>query len=333
MQIYEAIKASLAGSKRITVITHQNPDGDAIGSALALGRFLRQQGHTVQVAAPNPAPAIYDDLEGYGSMLFYTEQPEKTEQAIRDAEVVFVVDMNNAMTRSAELKTAFAENTRAVRILIDHHIDPADNCQIVLSDTSASSTALLVCRVITALVGEEAIDRTTADLLYIGMMTDTGNFSYGNLDGGLYRTIGLLVEKGADPVRLHIKVYQQQSENRVRLTAYAIHEKMVVIPEKRAAYITLTKRELRKFNFQEGDTEGIVNIPLDIKGIVNSAIFMEKNNFIKVSLRSTVDGGADVNRFARDHYTGGGHRNAAGARSDLGMQGSIDAFVKNIDRY
>ncbi len=325
------LKTLLAGGGlKIAVLAHSNPDGDAIGSALALGRLLQTQGHTVLCAVPNRFPYFLSWMEEIGRMRVYKNEPEAVAAEIAAADVVFCVDFNTP-ARLEVMADALAANTTATRILIDHHPQPAPGFDLVFSDPAASSTSFLLYTLISEIYGTEAIDYPMAEAMFVGMMTDTGNFSFSNLSPELYRAVAVLVEKGVDVPRINSMVFNSFTEGRMRLMGYALFRKMEIVAPHKAAYISLTEAELRRFNFQVGDTEGFVNMPLAIEGMEMSAMFVQTRAFIRVSLRSKGD--LDVNLFARDYFNGGGHKNAAGGKSFVPMAQTIEHFRKSVDEF
>ncbi len=325
------LKEWLSGpAANIVVLSHSNPDGDAVGSSLAMGRMLEKLGHRVTCAVPNRFPSFLSWLTDIGRLMVYKLQQEQVEESLKDAEMIICLDFNTP-ARLEALAEALQANTTARRILIDHHPQPAPGFNITISDTEASSTSFLLYRVITEMYGEQVIDQPMAEALFVGMMTDTGNFSFSSLTPGLYRAVASLVSKGVDVPRINSLVYNSFSEGRIRLMGYAIDRKMEIVERHNAAYITLTEAELRRFDFQVGDTEGFVNIPLSIGKVVMSAMFVQTRQFIRVSLRSRGD--VDVNCFARQYFNGGGHHNAAGGKSFMTMPQTIAHYRKSLDEF
>lgn len=320
-------------SQRIAIISHTNPDGDAIGSALALCRFLRSlDSHSetqrdIRAIVPNNFPAFLKFTDPNNDVYIYGEQIKEIQAFVAAADLIVCVDFNQPQ-RLEGLSEALAMNWSAKRVLIDHHIDPPQNFDIMFHTTASSSTALLIYNLIVDLKGVEAIDKGIAEALYVGMMTDTGCFSFSTLNPELFRAVANVVEKGADAVMIHRQIYDTQSESRLRMVGYLLDSKMVVIKEKKAAYITVTQQEKDRFNYQIGDTEGVVNMPLTIKGVDFSAIMIENKDIIKLSLRSQGDV-IDVNAICREHFNGGGHRNAAGGRLHCSMEEAVE-IVKSV---
>lgn len=323
----DELRALLAEPKRVAVVSHVNPDGDAIGSGLAWASMLEKEGHTVHFYVPGPCPAFLEWMAGIEKVQIYKTAPEEADARIAEADVIFCMDFN-LLNRLEELGKAVLRNEKAVRVLIDHHLDPPTDYSLMFSDTTASSTSLITYELIEALGWEERIDYATAEALYVGMCTDTGNFAFGNLTPELFRTIARLVEKGVDPPRLNIAIYDNFSADRMRLMGYLLHRKMEMIPSHNAACMGLDKAEQKKFHFQPGDSEGFVNLPLSIRNVSLSAFFLETKECIKVSLRS--QGAVDVNELARTHFNGGGHKNASGGKFFGTTDQAIERFKKAL---
>lgn len=328
----EKIKKVLDLAKNIVIVSHANPDGDAVGSCIAWERWLRGPERHVTTIMPNDVPRFLKKMKGMETVRCFENHEAELTPVIERADAVCCLDFNEISTRLGGMAPALMANVRAARILIDHHLDPPlDQYAAAVSDPGASSTSYLVYQVIEALGGADRVDRVMAEALYTGMMTDTGNFSYGNLTPDTYRVVGRLVERGADPARINVEVFHNQTENRMRLLGYVLFRKMTVLPRLGAAYITLSRNELYRFKHKQGDTEGMVNYPMSIEGIGLSAIFIETTECIKISLRSQGPDAVDVNRFARRYFTGGGHRNAAGAKSFTDMDAAVRIFLKGLE--
>ena len=319
----EELRKLLAGAKQVAVVSHTNPDGDAVGSALAWARMLEAEGIAVRVIVPNHYPAFLDWMSGIQQVHLYTTDPSGCNSYIDGADAIFCLDLNQ-IDRMDELGERIEANTRAKRVLIDHHPDPPNAYELMFSDISASSTSLIVWQLIETLGWEARVDYSVAEALYVGMCTDTGNFSYGHLTPDLYRILAKLVEKGIDPAKLNIAIYDNYSADRMRLMGYMLNEKMELIPEYHAACLTLDKDEQRKYRFQPGDSEGFVNLPLAIRNVSLSIFFLETRECIKVSLRS--QGDIDVNEMARKHFNGGGHKNASGGKHFGPMWEAVEVF-------
>ena len=319
----EELKGILAVPRQITVVSHTNPDGDAIGSGLAWAYMLEAEGHTVRFMVPNPYPAFLDWMAEINKVHIYKMDPEGCDAYIAESDVIFCLDFNQ-IDRLDALGERIEANPRAKRILVDHHLEPPMIYDLMFSDTSSSSTSLLVYELTEALGWEDRVSYPVAEALYVGMCTDTGNFSFGYLTPEVFRVVARLVEKGVDPPKLTIAIYNNFTADRMRLMGYMLNEKMEIIPRYRAACMSLDKEEQKKYHFQPGDSEGFVNLPLSIKNVSLSAFFLETRECIKVSLRS--QGEVDVNEMARKYYNGGGHKNAAGGKHFGPMREAVEIF-------
>ncbi len=316
--------------QNIIIVSHTNPDGDAIGSSLSWARVLRKQGHNVQCVVPNNYPYFLDWMEGIEELMIYKEQAEAVDAAVAAADIIFCLDFN-ALSRLEKLSDAISGNSTAVRVLIDHHLTPEPGYDLLFSYPNASSTCFVVYSLIELMWGTELLDKSIGELLYVGMMTDTGNFSFSFLTPALYRALAVLVERGIDIPKINSQVYNSFSEDRARLFGYTIDRKMTIIKSGTVAYMALTEREMRRYNFQQGDSEGFVNYPLTIKKMKVSVIFTEHRKFIRISFRSRKH--IDVNLFARKYFDGGGHKNAAGGKSYRTMEQTIAHFLTSIDEF
>ena len=316
--------------QHIVLLSHTNPDGDAIGSSLAWARLMERMGHTVSCIVPNKFPYFLDWMPGIGEVLIFKNDPEKSAEAVAKADLLFCMDFN-AISRLEALSDLIAANTSARRVLIDHHLSPREPFEVNFSHPESSSTAFVVYSLIERMFGLEAITREMAECLYVGMMTDTGNFSFSFLTPELYRAVAVLAETGMDIPAIHNNVYNAYTADRARLFGYAINRKMELIHGGTVAYMSLTEQEMRRFRFQQGDSEGFVNYALSIKKIRMSAMFLAHHRFIRISLRSR--GEVDVNLFARKYFEGGGHHNAAGGKSYVSMEETIEHFKRSVEEF
>lgn len=317
--------------QHVVVVSHTNPDGDAVGSSLAWAEILRTMGHRVTCIVPNKYPYFLDWMPGIGEIVIFKSDTEgRAARAIAEADLIFCLDFN-AISRLENLSETLESNTRAHRVLIDHHLSPGEGFDLSFSHPESSSTCFLVYSIVEALCGVDAITRSMAELLYVGMMTDTGNFAFSFLTPELFRAVAVLVEKGLDIPAIHNSVYNAYTEGRARLFGYAINRKMQLIEDGTVAYMSLLESEMRKFQFQQGDSEGFVNYALTIKKVKMSAMFLAHRKFIRVSLRSRGD--VDVNLFARRYFNGGGHKNAAGGKSFVSMRETIDHYIRSVREF
>ena len=317
--------------RRIVLLAHTNPDGDAVGSSLAWAEVLRTMGHEVTCIVPNKYPSFLDWMPGIEQIvIFKTDTEGRAVRAIAAADLIFCLDFN-AVSRLEILSDAIGANTTAPRVLIDHHLVPDGDFELAFSHPEASSTCFVVYSIIEALWGTDAITERMAEALYVGMMTDTGNFAFSSLTPELFRAVAVLVEKGISIPAIHNNVYNAYTEGRAKLFGYAIDRKMEFIEEGTVAYMSLKEHEMRRFGFQQGDSEGFVNYALTVKKMKMSAMFLAHRRFIRVSLRSRGD--VDVNLFARRYFDGGGHKNAAGGKSYVSMEETIDRYVRAVREF
>lgn len=324
------ITSALSVSNRIVVVPHKGPDGDALGSCLGLYHFLKGKGHEVKVISPNDFPEFLKWLPGSDEVLIYENQVEHCKQLIADAQIVFTLDFN-VLSRTGEMTEPLRES-EATFIMIDHHPEPSDYANHTYSDSTMSSTCQMVFKFLQKLRALNNITPEIATCLYTGIMTDTGSFSYRSTSSGTHRVIAELIDKGADNTLIHQKIYDTFSQNKLQLLGVAL-QNLRVNKEFRTAYITLSQEELDKNNFRKGDTEGFVNYGLSLEGIIFAVIFIEhkSDGIIKMSLRSKGD--FSVNDFARGHFNGGGHLNAAGGKSDLSLEESVAKFNSLLPQY
>ncbi|MBR5850517.1 MAG: DHH family phosphoesterase [Alistipes sp.] len=327
----EAMRAMLTTTpQRIVVVSHTNPDGDAVGSSLAWAAALRTLGHEVHCLVPNRYPYFLNWMPQIKEVVIFKDQPEEAKQLLAEADLLFCLDFND-LSRLEILSDTIAANTHMRRVLIDHHLSPAEGYEIVFSHPDSSSTCFLVYSLIEALFGTEIISKQMAEQLYVGMMTDTGNFAFSFLTPELFRAVAVLIERGITVPEIHNRVYNSYTAGRARLFGYTINRKMELIHGGRVAYMSLTEPEMRRFGFQQGDSEGFVNYPLTIKKVKMSVMFLQHTHFIRVSLRSR--GNVDVNLFARKYFNGGGHKNAAGGKSFVSMEETIAHYIRSVEEF
>ena len=327
----EELKSYLATPQRIVILAHTNPDGDAVGSSLAWAEILEKQGHSVTCIVPNRFPYYLEFMPGCQNIVIHKGDKEgRAEAAVRNADIIFCLDFHT-MTRLDGLGDVIDHNQHAKRILIDHHLDPTEDFDLMISYPVASSTCYLVALLVEQLYGAEHISRTMAENLFVGMMTDTGNFAFSSVTPDVFRMVAVLAEKGISIPDIHNHVYNSFTEGRARLFGYVINRKMKIFHNGSVAHMSLTADELRRFWFQQGDSEGFVNYPLTIKKMKISAMFTEHTDFIRVSLRSRAD--IDVNIFAQRYFHGGGHKNAAGGKSFVSMEETLKHFERCIKEY
>lgn len=321
-------KALLHKSPKILVVTHWNPDGDALGSSLALSHFLKKMGHKVVVLVPNAFPDFLNWLPGSKAILNFEKQKDKALKYIQNCDLIFTLDFNT-FSRLEELGQVL-ENCPAPKVLIDHHRQPEIKALLEFHDIKASSTCELIYDLILALKGKDLLDKRIAACLYTGLMTDTGSFKYSSVNAKTHQVVAALMETGIEPHLIHSAVYDNYSKQRLRLMGYALSEKLRFVEGLPVAYFCLNADELRRFGFQKGDTEGLVNYPFMIKGITVCALFSESEaGIVKISFRSK--GKVDMNRYARKNFDGGGHLNASGGKSSLSLEQTEKKFLNTIN--
>ena len=323
------LKNQLDSGKEIVIVTHKNPDGDAIGSSRGLWNFLTKRGNKATVITPNDFPDFLRWMPGTEQILKYDSQAELSNEIISKAGIIFCLDFNT-LSRIEELGKA-VEKSNTFKIIVDHHIQPDKFADFLFHDVQACSTAQLVYELIEELGEKNKIDADSANCLYCGIMTDTLSFRISTVQSKTHRIVSELMEAGAQPLISHENVYNSNSEDSLKLLGYSLSEKMKVLKDYNTAYIFLTEAEHKKFNFKKGDTEGLVNYPLSIKGILFSALFTEREGSIKVSLRSKGD--FDVNKVARAHFNGGGHANASGGDLKLSVEDAEKLFLSILPEY
>lgn len=324
------IKQLLSTSKKIIIVPHKNPDGDAIGSTLGLYHYLLKGNHHVQIITPNDYPSFLKWIPGENTILKHDYQTKTCDKLIQDADVIFTLDFN-ALHRAGNMETVLAES-KAIKIMIDHHQSPDTYATHMFSDVSMSSTCEMVYHFIDMLGDLDMLDTNIATCLYVGIMTDTGSFRFPSTTSKTHQIIAHLIENGANNAQIHNNIYDSNSYNNLQLLGCALTN-LKVIPESRTAYITLSQEELNRFDYKKGDTEGIVNYGLSLENTVLAAIFIEdkQEGIIKISLRSK--GNFSVNDMSRAHFEGGGHINAAGGKSNLSLNDTVEKFISILPSY
>jgi phosphoesterase RecJ-like protein len=314
----------LDSSSNILLACHINPDGDAIGSQLALYQYLKAKGKSVEMISPNNIQEFLKWMNGADLINIFIRKRKESIKLIEKADLIILIDFNQ-LARLGEAEQ-FVADSKAKKIIIDHHLDPHNFADLIISDPSKCSTAELVHELLTEMNGSLFSDRSYYEDIFVGIVTDTGNFDYGSFTGNTLRIVAQLLESGVEKERILNTVYNNFSADRMRLLGFALNERMTVLPEYKTAYLYLTRKDLADYNYIKGDTEGFVNMPLSIKGIIFSVLFIEKDNFIKLSFRSS--GNFHVNTFASKYFAGGGHMNASGGEYYDNLENTIDYFLR-----
>lgn len=326
-QQQEELRQLLSSPRKIVITTHYKPDADALGSSLAMFNYLVKKGHQVMVVTPSDYPWFLNWMEGNEKVLVFDPLKERSKKnafkAFEEAELIFCLDFS-VLERIQDLKDTL-EQAKATKILIDHHLEPHHFAQYEMWDTSAAATAELVYEFIIMMGDASLIDTGIAECIYAGIMTDTGSFRFPSTSAKVHLIIADLIKRGVNNFKIHSLVYDNNSEDRLRFIGYALSEKLKILKKKKTAYFAINKEELEKFHSKTGDTEGLVNYALSIEGVNFAALIIERPDSVKLSFRSRGD--FSVNEFARRYFEGGGHKNAAGGKSDLSLEEAEKKFL------
>lgn len=326
----QQLEQLLGANPQIVITSHTHPDGDAVGSAMGLHLYLQARGYNSKVVLPDKYPSFLDWLDPGNDICIYQEKKEEAETHIKNAGLIFCVDYNQ-LKRANSLEKPIEKST-AFKVMIDHHPDPEEKpFDLVFSHPEASSTSEIIFHIVKQSGRVSDICKQAASALYVGIMTDTGSFKHSSTRRFTFEVAAELVDKGIDIQEIGNRVYDTYSEWRLRLLGFSLSERLVVLPEFSTAYIYLSKKDMEKFRHQDGDTEGLVNYGLSIKGINLAALITEREREVRLSLRSKKP--FSVNQFARDHFDGGGHDRAAGGSSDLSLEGTIKYFESLLPQY
>lgn len=326
----DELKVYLSEPKNIVIVGHRNPDGDAMGSTLALYHYFKKKGHQPTVVVPNEYPEFLHWLPGSKTTYRFDWQNNQSQRAIKSSDIIFLLDFNALHRLGNDMQNTLEQYPNDFA-MIDHHQQP-DEFTYMYSDTSICSTCQMVYHFIEMMGDVDLIDEDIATCLYTGIMTDTGSFRFRSTTSTTHRVIADLIDRGAENDRIHNNVYDSNSYGRLLLLGQSLSN-LKIYPEYKTAFITLTDAEKKKFDFQKGDTEGVVNYALSLKGIVFGVIFIEdkEQQIIKISFRSK--GSFSVNEFARKYFNGGGHDNAAGGKSLVSLDETVKNFVELLPEY
>ena len=323
------IKGLLSNEKTIVIIPHKNPDGDAIGSCTALDSYLKKLGHISLIVSPNHFPKFLNWMDPMKKIKIFEDENE-LKHKILNCDIIFNLDFNN-LSRISSMKDC-VETSQAIKIMIDHHENPKNYCDFVFSDPKMSSACEMVYHFISMLGDENLIDYSISESLYAGIMTDTGSFRFPATTHETHNVVSKLLKNGISHSEIHNHIYDNNRLSKIKLLSHCL-QKIEILKNFKTCYLFLTKDELERFDYEKGDTEGIVNYGLSIENIKFAVIFKENinDNSVRISLRSKGD--FDVNKFAKDIFNGGGHKNAAGAISKLNMEQTINLFKKSLLKY
>lgn len=333
MRQFQEIGNLLAQAKKIVITTHQKPDADALGSSLGLAAYLKKLNHEVTVISPTNYPEFLNWMHGQVDVLQFDEKNSKIrkqiEQKINEAEIAFFMDLSDPKRCDPIHELIF--KTQAIRVVIDHHLGKKDFVNWEVWDTEAAATGELVYEMILAHGRKDLLDVATAECLYAAIMTDTGGFKHANTSSKIHRIVADLIDIGVEANRINRLIYDNNTVERMKLLGYCLKDKLVVLPEYRTAYFALEASELKSFEYQTGDSEGIVNYALAIKGIRLAVFMMEREKEVKLSFRSV--GTFPANEIANKYFGGGGHRNAAGGSVEKTIPATIDLLLKVLPEY
>jgi len=323
----------LFSSENILLVCHINPDGDAIGSQLALYHYLKEKNKHVTMFSPNYLQEFLKWMDGADLINIFIRNRDRCKKLIEEADLIIMLDFNQSNRLGEAENHVIASGAR--KVIIDHHLGLENFADLSISDPLKCSTAELVHELISKMNGVPFLHKGYAEAIYVGIITDTGNFEHGTYTGNTFRIVADLVETGIEKEKIINRIYNNFSSDRMQLLGFALNKRMIIIPEYKTAYISLSRDDLKTYNHVKGDTEGFVNLPLSIKGIVFSALFIEKEGFIKLSFRSK--GNFPVNEFASKYFSGGGHMNASGGEYTGTLENTIayflDALKENAWRF
>lgn len=328
-EVVDKVKKIITNSNKIVIVTHMSPDGDAIGSSCALGLFLKGLGKTVNIITPDDHPEYLSWVPGINLVSSYSCKRLRLNEIIKAADLIFFLD-HNVELRQGFLEPIIKKNS-CTKIMIDHHPFPKANVDFCFSRTDVTSTCEMVYNFIQNIYGTKGITTDIATSIYVGINTDTGGLNYNSSNPNTYLVVADLLSKGIDKMDIHERLYNTFSEDRLRLLGYCLNEEMIVLNECSCAIICLSKLIQEKYNFQNGDSEGLVNIPHQIKGIDISILITEKEDRVKLSFRSK--GVIPINKFAEQFFDGGGHTNAAGGMKKTSLNDAVGIIRENLPKF
>ena len=330
MNIYKQIEAEILNASHIVITSHKSADGDSVGSSLGLLHFIEKLGKKAMICHPDPAPDFLYWLDTSPIMLM-SDEPEKVTAAFEEADLIFCLDYN-AVNRVGSDMQVLLETTTCKKVMIDHHLNPEEFPDIIVSETSASSTSELIVDLIEKSGHGALLDEKIGTPLYLGILTDTGTFRFPSVQPRTHEVLAKLLAAGVQHHLIHEYLNDNNTASRLRLQGYAMSEKLEIMEDYQVAIIPLSKEELAKYNYKKGDTDTLANLALSIKGMKVAIVFSERDGIIKISFRSKGKENA-VNVLAAEHFNGGGHANAAGGMSELSVNDTLDKIRKLIPEY
>lgn len=331
MNIYKQIITSILESNHIVITSHKSPDGDSIGSSIAMFELCKALGKKAVICHPDPAPDFLLWLPGANDILSFEENENMVKENLQNADLIFCLDYNDASRVGKDMQP-FLETAIGKKVMIDHHPNPSDFVAITLSESTICSTCQIIYDLIEYSENLELLNSAIGTAIYLGIMTDTGSFRFPSVQARTHQILGSLIENGVKHYEVHENVFDTNTLDRLRLRGYACSEKLEILPANQVAIISLTKEELQRFNHQKGDTEGLVNVALSIQGMRAAVLFTEGDGYVKISFRSKGKENP-INVLASEYFSGGGHANAAGGRFDGTIEQAISLFKKVISNY
>ncbi|TFV95988.1 bifunctional oligoribonuclease/PAP phosphatase NrnA [Algoriphagus kandeliae] len=331
MEALASFKKEISSPKNIFITTHVKPDADALGSSLGMANYLKKKGHQVTVVTPTDYPSFLHWMEGNDLVLDFSKEEDQklAKEALKKADMVICLDFS-VLNRVNELGELIRKSDAYI-VNIDHHQDPEDFADFRYWSTEAAATCELVYELIVKLGDRDLIDKDIAECLYAGILTDTGGFRHPNTTKNVHLVVAELIDLGANVSQISNWIYDSNSVNRLKFIGFAITRRLIIREDLHTAYFVISKKDLKKYQSRTGDTEGLVNYALSLDGIKLAALFSEREDGIKISFRSSVD--VAVNKFAADYFNGGGHKNAAGGKSDQSLKDTIERFEKLVEEH
>lgn len=326
MNIYEKLAEK---QQQIIITSHRSPDGDSIGSSLALYHYLVKKGHEVNVVIPDVFPNFISWLPGTSDILVYEREEKKINTLVNNADIIFCLDYND-LSRVGNLSKKLGES-KAYKAMIDHHLNPSDFCDWMLSDTSSCSTAQLIYDFIENENDLDLIDVSIAENIYCGIVTDSGSFRFPSVQAKTHLIAADLIKRGLSHSSVHERIFDTNTLSRLHLLGFSLNEKLRVLKDVPVAIIDLSTEESERFNMKKGDTEGLVNFALSVEGVQMAAFIREDADRVKMSFRSK--GEIPVNEFSNNYFNGGGHKNAAGGAFEGSLIGALEHFEKNVRTF
>lgn len=330
MEYVKEVKEAIQGAEKIVITAHRSPDGDAMGSSVAMYHYIKALGKKPVICHPDPSPDFLDWITKGVEIYNFEDHEQTVKELMANAELIFCLDYN-AEDRLGHGMSPLLTTSKAKKVMIDHHPNPDNFTDYPISETHLCSTCQIVYELISQGGDLDRINVKCGEAIYLGIMTDTGSFRYPSVDARTHEIVANLIQLGVDHTSVHERTFDDVGVDRLRLRGYAISEKLEIITQYGVAFISLTGDELERFHYRKGDTEGLVNIALSVSGIKVAAFFSQKDGEIKISFRSK--GTIAVNMLASEHFDGGGHKNAAGGMSHMSMDETIAKFKQLIPRY